>query len=110
MFSLILTLVIIYILWLVFRPLWYGMRQYRSFMNQAERARSAYARAASGFGGAASGKQPKKKKIDRDTGEYVAFTEIEVTQSQTTTTATDGEGNTFTAEEQVTDVKWTDLP
>lgn len=108
MFSFILTLLIIYILWLVVRPLWYGMRQYRSFMDQARRARNAYARAASGFGGA--DRKPKKKKIDRDTGEYVAFTEIEVTQSQNTATVSDSEGNTFTAEEQVTDIKWTDLP
>lgn len=51
----------------------------------------------------------KKKKIPADTGEYVKFTEITTSQSETTTTGAAGSSTTFTTEQQITDVEWEDI-
>lgn len=50
----------------------------------------------------------KRKKIDPEVGEFVKFKETEVTVEET---ASDGSAKaSFTAEEQITDVTWEDLP
>lgn len=70
--------------------------------------------------------RPVKKKIDSSTGEYVKFTEVEVTATETSTetsgtsaqagsaqgaSAKDSSKTTYTAtEEQITDIEWTDIP
>lgn len=57
----------------------------------------------------------KRKKIDRDTGEYVKFTEVKVTESQTTSPEDAASGQSsasstdFRREEQITDVTWEDI-
>ncbi len=51
----------------------------------------------------------KRKKIDPEVGEFVKFKETVVSE-QDTKTASDGSGASFTAEEQITDVTWEDLP
>ena len=50
----------------------------------------------------------KRKKIDKETGEYVKFTEVKVTETEQTDT-TSGSAAEFRVEEQVTDVTWEDL-
>ena len=50
-------------------------------------------------------KPRRKKKIDADTGEYIAFEEIKVESSYTQSTS-DG---TFIAEEQIEDITWEDI-
>ena len=70
--------------------------------------------------------RPVKKKIDSSTGEYVKFTEVEVTATETSTetsgtsaqagsaqgaSAKGSSKTTYTAtEEQITDIEWTDIP
>ena len=70
--------------------------------------------------------RPVKKKIDSSTGEYVKYTEVEVTATQTSTetsgtsaqagsaqgaSAKGSSKTTYTAtEEQITDIEWTDIP
>lgn len=65
--------------------------------------------------------RPVKKKIDSSTGEYVKFTEVEVTATETSTetsgtsaqagSAQGASKTTYTAtEEQITDIEWTDIP
>lgn len=73
--------------------------------------------------------RPVKKKIDSSTGEYVKFTEVEVTATSETTSSAQASGasaqagsaqgasakgsskTTYTAtEEQITDIEWTDIP
>ena len=70
--------------------------------------------------------RPVKKKIDYSTGEYVKFTEVEVTATETSTetsgtsaqagsaqgaSAKGSSKTTYTAtEEQITDIEWTDIP
>ena len=70
--------------------------------------------------------RPVKNKIDSSTGEYVKFTEVEVTATETSTetsgtsaqagsaqgaSAKGSSKTTYTAtEEQITDIEWTDIP
>ena len=70
--------------------------------------------------------RPVKMKIDSSTGEYVKFTEVEVTATETSTetsgtsaqagsaqgaSAKGSSKTTYTAtEEQITDIEWTDIP
>ena len=70
--------------------------------------------------------RPVKKKLDSSTGEYVKFTEVEVTATETSTetsgtsaqagsaqgaSAKGSSKTTYTAtEEQITDIEWTDIP
>lgn len=50
----------------------------------------------------------KKKKIDKDVGEYVSFEDITV--EQTSETRTDASGSTFhETEQQITDAEWEDI-
>lgn len=53
----------------------------------------------------------KRKKIDKETGEYVKFTEVKVSETEQTaaTDAESGASAKFRVEEQVTDVTWEDL-
>lgn len=53
-----------------------------------------------------SGRRVKKKKIAQDVGEYVAFSEVEVSE---TAGADARDVPKFTAEQQVTDVEWEDI-
>lgn len=50
---------------------------------------------------------PHRKKIDPSVGEYVAFTEIEVTE---TTTSQNNTTTNVRVEQQVVDVEWEDIP
>lgn len=54
-----------------------------------------------------SGRQ-KKKKINKDVGEYIAFEEITV--EQTVSAETDGRGQaTYEVEQQVSDAEWEEI-
>ncbi|MCM1311054.1 MAG: hypothetical protein NC301_08555 [Bacteroides sp.] len=104
--SLFLTLIIILLVWFFiiapFVRLIRVSRQWQNTFNNATRQQQRqqhHKRPA----------QPQpKKKIDPTVGEYVEFTETEVSQ-----TATDGQGNTTATREtesQITDVTWEDIP
>lgn len=54
----------------------------------------------------------KKKKIDPDTGEYVSFEEIHVSETRVDIDATTDDGHTdhIEIEQQVVDAEWEDIP
>lgn len=90
-------------------------RQFRDMMNGGPAA-------AAGFGaggrdesrrkgGWSRAPRRRRKKIPDDTGEYVAFEEITVTQTVTESTAGGGEHarTDYTVEQQIIDVEWEDV-
>lgn len=84
--------------------IWRATRTYRKFV------RDPYSFMRSRMGGDAAqasrqGAPRKRKKISRDTGEYIAFTEIE----GTTVTDASTSYTEIQAESQVIDVEWEDL-
>lgn len=55
--------------------------------------------------------RPQRKKINKDVGEYVKFTEVK-TASTSTTSSTDGgrtRTTTYTEEQQITDAEWEEI-
>ncbi len=100
------------ILWGLGKLLWnaYKIQRFmRDPIGEAQkRARKAYNRQQDDYD---RQHQPevRKKKIDPDVGEYVAFTDIEV--AQTTTDPADGSTTTTVYhEQQITDIEWEDIP
>lgn len=82
----------------------------RDPIGEAQRqARKAYERQQrTAYGNPAPETTHKKKKIDPEVGEYIAFTEIDV--KETETNPKDGTSTSTTYhEQQVTDVEWEDL-
>ena len=122
MLSLLLILLLIFVLWPLVRTawrIWQQMRSVRRFMadpeaeirRQAERQARARARY-SGDTYSRTTESPRrrrrKKKIPRDVGEYVTFTEVEITETERRQRDSQTPPR-FTAEEQVTDIKWVDI-
>lgn len=118
--STILLLLLIYILYLVLRPMikvWRTMHKVKNgdfsafgdIFGQPGAQKHSSAFNADGRRKAGWSKaRTRKKKIGKDVGEYVKFSEItlseqEKRQSEHTRTA-------YTAEQQVTDIEWEDIP
>lgn len=80
-------------------------RNWNDAMNRFRQAAGYGNPAESGASGTPGRNRRKKKKIGRDTGEYVAFEEIAVEER----TRTEKPGSTVVTEEQVTDVSWEDI-
>lgn len=61
--------------------------------------------------GRAHDPQPKrkKKKIDPSVGEYVAFEEISVAESETKSSSDNGKKGFYTEEQQIEDAVWEDI-
>lgn len=115
MLSFLLLLVIFFILWPMLKTgwrIWRQMSQVRRFMAdpEGEMRRQAGRRAAnSGYGtGRQAAPKPRKKKIPRDVGEYISYTEVELSAEERAKDST-GRQASFKAEEQVTDIKWVDI-
>lgn len=99
-------------LWIMAKVFWNGykihkfMRDPLGEMNR--RASKAYGRQQQNYDRTHHPEAPvKKKKIESDVGEYVAFTELDAT-----TTTSNPDGSTTTAEyheEQITDIEWEDI-
>lgn len=51
----------------------------------------------------------RKKKIARDIGEYIDFTEVELSEEQRAQEAHKNRTQKITPEEQITDIKWVDI-
>lgn len=81
-------------------------RQMRDFMRDPQSFFNGGARRQNRQQSHAGRPARKEKKIARDEGEYIEFTEIE---SSATHSDKNGSTKTFTREEQVTDIEWTDL-
>ena len=112
MFGFLLLLLLIFILLPVFKigwQLWSNMRRMRRFMaNPQEFFRQQQANAtASARHPHASAPRRKAKKIDRDTGEYVRFEEVEVSEEELVMAQNTTE--TYTTESQITDIEWEDI-
>lgn len=74
--------------------------------RQAEKA--AKARARSGASREPEHAPRRGKKIPRDVGEYISYTEIEVTEEERR--AESGKSSvSYKEEEQITDIKWVDI-
>lgn len=109
----ILLLLIFFVIIPVCKLLWRGWQFHRRWKDATSNLRDAYARAYGQAQGAADqGRQQprrKKKKIDPNVGEYVAFEEIH-TESTSTTSSADSRGNTtFRSESQIEDAVWEDV-
>lgn len=52
----------------------------------------------------------KRKKIDPEIGEYIAFEEITVSETTSTENTSSGTGTQIKAEAQVVDIEWEDIP
>ena len=109
--DLILLLILFFILWPLLRGIWRAFTQFRTmrrFMNDP----GEYFRQQAAAGARqqnAQNPRPKrcKKKIDRDQGEYVEFTEVEISEEE----RRQRQNHTvdYSVESQVTDIKWKDL-
>ena len=116
----ILLIILFYILYVLLKPfikVWRTVHKaqkgdfsgFADFFNQpgSQKSRSAYdveGRRKSGWSNA----QVRKKKIGRDVGEYVKFSEVTVSEENHTS----GNGTnqrTWATEQQVTDVEWEEL-
>lgn len=112
--SLILYLFLGIFLWWIYKLIVGVMRarnQFRQFFNQAGGV-DQHSRQTSTGGrkGGWSAPLRRRKKIGQDVGEYVRFTETDVTKTETETNRTEAGSYRVTREEQVTDVEWEDLP
>ena len=111
MVSLIILIVILIILWPLIKVFWSVFSQARRinrFMKDPMSAFSGGAAQDSGTYRRNTRTQPgrHKKKIGRDVGEYVDYVELEQTETSASTT---GDNVKYRTEEQVTDIKWTDI-
>lgn len=130
MLSFLLLVIVVFVLWPLLVAGWKIFRQVRTmhrFMNdpmgemrrQAERQNRRRSDGASGnpfaswftsraSDGDSPGPRRRGKKIPRDIGEYISFTEIKLSEQELKAyferTATRVRG-----EEQITDIRWTDL-
>lgn len=123
MITLILTILIVYIGWLVIRP-WIAGYMRRKFQERVERM---FRDAAFGSGGGRgrspfgtnhsnqAPRQPRRRKIfASDEGEYIEFQEITVettytTTETSTTTGTDGPRSHTPAEPRISDADWEEI-
>lgn len=113
--SVFIFLLIVFILWPVLKlgwRIWMQMRQVRRFMADPEgemrrQAAKQARRQGAGRYSQAPQPQPKKKKITRDVGEYVEYTEVEVSEEERNSAETDTAS--FKKEEQISDIKWVDI-
>lgn len=111
------TLLFLLLFFFVLLPLgrigWAMWRQYRLIkrhMRQAEEFRQAFEGAAGRGGSRREEPQPapRKKKIAEDVGEYVAFEEVRVYNSESDVT-TEADTTQVRAEAQVEDADWEEI-
>ena len=112
MFGFLLLLLLIFILLPVFKigwQIWSNMRRMRRFMaDPQEFFRQQQGKAASAQRPHAHAPRRKAKKIDRDTGEYVRFEEVEVSE-QELADAQNRRTVSYITESQVTDIEWEEV-
>lgn len=112
--SFLLFLLILWLLYTLFRPLirqWVDRRMQRRFTDafrQATGTPPPPPRQERRGGWSTVGMRRRKKKIDPSVGEYVKYEDITVTE---TTTNTDSSQTTdYVREQQIVDAEWEDLP
>ncbi len=106
-FLLVLLIFLAYILWPVVKGMIYVRKVQRN-------VRDAFEQAARGNGPASNtaGSPRRKKKIDKDVGEYVEFEDITTASSSYSETVEGPDGSRRVAESewQVVDAKWEEIP
>ena len=120
--SIILFILFIYILYLLLRPAFKVWRTYRKMKTGSfdifgdlfgqpggQRHTSQYEADGSRKGGWTKPRS-KKKKISEDVGEYVKFSEITISETESHRQAGAERNSTTITEQQVVDVEWEDLP
>lgn len=100
--SLVILLLFVFVFWPLIKFGWKIFRFNQEISDQNKRARQARQQARQ-----QQQKSEKKKKIDPNVGEYVAFTEIDVTEESAQTSG--NSRTTVRAEEQITDITWEDI-
>lgn len=99
--SLIFLLLFVFVFWPLIKFGWKIFRFNQEISDQNKRARQTRQQARQ------QQKPEKKKKIDPNVGEYVAFTEVEVSEESTHNSA--GSTSYVKTEEQITDISWEDI-
>ena len=110
MATLFLLLILVFIVYPIAKVLWQGYKLQRNWRKATEGMRDAYRRATGNRQGPAA-KTRKKKKIDPNIGEYVAFEELTV-EVNSTETHSDTESSSTTyihTESQIEDAVWEDI-
>ena len=119
--AILLLLLLLIILLPVFRAgwaIWRQMSAMRRFMNdpvgetmrqaqQRQQQQSTFDDFFGGFGQPRNQRPRRKKKFDRGVGEYIAFTEVEMTAAERE--AGKKRSVTYRTEQQITDIEWEDL-
>lgn len=105
------SLLLIFFLILILRPIIRGylaMRRMRRQMQEMFDAARRDPRQSAGQGSSSTPQQPRHEKVyGRDAGEYVAFEEIEA--SETVATEETPEGTTTVVEQQISDAEWEEI-
>ncbi|MDE6300734.1 MAG: DUF4834 family protein [Muribaculaceae bacterium] len=93
------------------KAIWRGYQLQRNWRRATEGFREAYRRNTSSAGNNQATPRRKKKKIDPNVGEYVAFEEIKVETTTYTATESGPEGTTTTTytESQIEDAVWEEI-
>ncbi|MDE6158330.1 MAG: DUF4834 family protein, partial [Muribaculaceae bacterium] len=112
----LITLLIAFILWPLIKTawrIWSQLRSIRRFMADPEgemRRRAAQSGAYAGDSAYSAPRQrSRKKKIARDVGEYIDFTEVELSEEQRAQDNHRNHTQKITPEEQISDIKWVDI-
>lgn len=115
------TIIFVYVMWLVVKPLAarYMRRKFQQKVN--DMFRQAMGGAAGGapfgaYGGNGATKQPqpekpaKRKIFSKDEGEYIEFEEVQIHVEYTETTVSDSQSPAYTPREpQVSDADWEEI-
>lgn len=110
MFGFLLLILLIFIFLPLFKigwQVWSNMRRMRRFMSDPQEY---FRRQQQAQGGSAHPQQKarrKAKKIDRDTGEYIGFEEVEVSREERA--ADRNHTVNYKEESQITDIDWEDI-
>lgn len=112
------TILILYLVWLLVKPLLlsYARRKYtekvNDMFNQAFGGQAGFRQGASPFGQQASQRrqQPKKKIFSREDGEYVEFEEVDVKTDFKASEKAENSDRSYTPREsQVSDADWEEI-
>lgn len=110
--TLIFALIFIFIIWPAIKFFWrlYTMqRQARQMFAQMNSTRQQTAGQEQRKAGWSRPADNKRKKIDRDTGEYVNYENISVTESSFSSSSSETDYTEVRAESQISDAEWEDI-
>lgn len=120
MWTILFLILIFYVLYVLLKPfikIWSTIHKaqkgdfsgFGDFFSQpgSQKSKSAYDAEGRRKGGWSNGRI-RKKKIGKDVGEYVKFSEVSVSEQERTATA--GREEHWATEQQVSDIEWEEIP